>query len=163
MATLTLNKKASEWITATGRLQYNPPRPGLKRNNGDWWAVVNVPGLADYLRWLLEKNWWNESDEGDKLAIGNVKVDLQPPSWQSHISLIRGEMPRDNIEKWGWKNGKEITFSYSNRPRKVIQGNNMNTEYWVCDVISNEMQEIRSFYNLETFYKFHLTIGRREL
>ncbi len=160
MATLTL-KKASEWATSTGIYVCDPHRPGLKKKNGPFWSVVETrDGLDGYLRWLLEKNWWDFNEEGHRPADGNVKITLQPPSWRSHISVTRGERPQKNIDKWGWKNGKVITFSYSTKPRKAVQD---GTEFWVVDVLSNELMEIRDFYGLETFYKFHLTIGRREL
>lgn len=135
------------WLQSTGILRYDPPRPGLK--NSKWWCVLETSDeLADYYRWFL-----------------NRQPGLKPihaPTWGSHISVVRGEEPADEVkDRWGMWDGSSVGFSYRHYPR--LTGDTTGDrpgKFWFLDVKCEALKEVRRNLRLPTYWKFHLTVGR---
>ena len=130
---------------ATGRIIYDPYRPGMKRRT-EWWAIVRVDReIARLLRWWVKKE---------------LHIDLNQQSWEPHISIVRGERPKEHPEAWGAYQNEIVTFEYVQNPRKTKGGRNDEGWFWYVDVYCPRIQEIRAELGLKTFYKSHLTFGR---
>lgn len=127
------------WIEGTGRIKYDPYRPGLKTKK-DWWAIVEVDReITRYYRHLVQREKW---------------IELYQPSWDAHISIIRSEQPKaELIHLWKKYNGHQILFKYKH---DVQQHGN----YWTIDVKCPLLTQIRDEFNLPCDWNFHLTIGR---
>ena len=127
-------------FTSTGKLIYNPVR--TMKSNTDWWCMVELPNdqIANYYRWHLDRNWWI----GDNRSVKRV---YSKPPHRSHISVIRGEKPRKNIEHWNkFLAGKLIKFEYSNVVRQTNVGRDGNDHFWFIDAIFPEYNQLYSFY-----------------
>lgn len=124
---------------STGTIVYDPPRPGLKKKR-DWWVIVRTcPGIVDYYRHVLNKT---------------LHVNTQPPSWGSHISIIRGEKPKPHqMHLWKKYNGKKITFEYTHQ----LYGNG---EHWWVNVYSPLFSTIREEFGLPSNWGQHLTVAK---
>ena len=126
---------------SSGRIIYDPNRPGMKKRT-QWWAIVQTcPGITEYYRSFLNK----------QLHMHNVVM----PAWGSHISIIRGEKPKpEQMNLWGkFRAGEKINFMYTH---EVYSDGN----YWWLNVYAPELFEIRDAFRLPTNYGFHLTIGK---
>jgi hypothetical protein len=139
-------------LKSTGKIIYDPRRPGLQSRN-QWWCVANIDdGIAEYFRhWLkFEKH-----------------IYLQPPAWGAHISVIRGEKPREDLmHLWKKYHGKTVTFEYDHvgdysiaRSKYHTAGENSGDFYFV-HVRCPELIDIRRELKLKTDWDLHLTIGR---
>ena len=126
--------------TSSGIIHYDPIRPGMKRRTENW-AVVNVDReITRYFRWWVKKEKWIDS--------------ICEPSWNAHISIIRGEKPKPElIHLWKKYDGKRITFEYEQNPFK--QGH-----FWCVLVHSEELMNIRRELEFPCNWPLHLTIGR---
>ena len=136
---------------ATGKLVYDPPRCGMK-NKTTWWAVVEVDKeITRYYRsWI-------------KTVYG---IDLCVPSWDAHISVIRGEKPTDKLmHLWKKYDGSIIEFEYRHFPR--FNGDTRSVKsskpgsFWFVDVISPTIKQIRDELELPSFWNQHITVGRK--
>lgn len=140
------------WIKGTGKLIYDPHRPGMKKRT-KWWCVINVDrSITEYYRWWIKKEL-------------HIK-ELKPPSWNAHISVIRGEEPEENL-KYLWKkyHGEMVEFKYKHHPRRSGDRNfdlreNRPDNFWFIEVICPRAIEIRKELNRPTHWKLHLTVGR---
>jgi hypothetical protein len=144
----------SNILTGVGVIKYNPPRPGMKHRT-DWWAVLDVnKELTRYYR------WWLEFEQ---------HIHLQPPSWDCHISIVRGEKPQPEfIDGWKKYQGERLEFTYTHGVIRV--GRSLRTdaraenatggEYYFIDVVCPRLDEIRKELGLKTGFNHHLTIGR---
>ena len=142
------------WYNGSGRLIYDPKRPGMKTRT-EWWAVVNIDDeIARYYRWWVEQN---------SQVFGLTKIKLYQPSWGAHISVIRGEKPQDDL-MYLWKkyHGEWINFRYSGFVKQSgnSTGSNRPNHYFFVEVDSPRLVEIRQELNRPTDWKFHITIGR---
>ena len=137
------------WLPGKGVIIYDPPRPGLKSRN-TWWCVVNVDReLTRYYRWwvLREKH-----------------IDLCQPSWDAHISVIRGEKPEDE-SLWKKYHKQTVEFTYRHCPRQTGDKNdktafNSPDNFWFIDVKSPKLTAIRDEFGFPSNWNFHLTFGR---
>ena len=123
----------------TGTIRYDPHRGGMKRRT-KWWAIIQVDReITRYYRWLVMREYW---------AHTAIHPDwLKQPSWNAHVSIVRGEEPRGALkDKWKYLDGKKVTLAYEHNPR--------------YNVYCPEIIEIRRELGLKTFYKSHLTFGR---
>lgn len=125
--------------TSTGRLIYDPRRPGLKEKT-KWWCVLLVDReITRWCRWWVKREHW---------------IDLCQPSWDAHVSVIRGEKPNDEqMHLWRNYHGKVFEFKYSNR---VVQNGN----FWLVKVEAPELKAIREEFGFPSNWSLHLTIGR---
>lgn len=129
------------WHTGFGYIKYDPPRPGLKRKK-DWWAIVTVDReITRYYRWWVKRELW---------------IDLCQPSWDAHISIIRGEKPpHDKMYLWKKYDGQKVKFRYKH---DVYQAK--KTHFWMIDVDCPFLLDIRREFGFPTNWNLHLTIGR---
>ena len=134
--------------TSTGRIQYDPPR-GKMKNKTQYWAVVNVDKeITRYFRWWVEKA---------------LHIKLYQPSWDAHISIIRGERPsQDKLHLWKKYDGEEIEFKYSINVRQTgdTTGYDRPSHYWFVEVECPFLKEIRNEFGFPSDWKQHITIGR---
>lgn len=125
----------------TGVIKYDPHRPGLRRNN-NWWCVVETDDdITHYYRWLLERRY---------------HITTHPPSWGSHISIIRGERPPQNKQHlWKMYDGIKLDdIWYSG----YIGGNG---KFWWVRVYHPLFKQIRKQFNFPSNWGQHLTIARQ--
>lgn len=92
------------WHTTTGRLLYDPPRPGMTHGT-QWWAIVTADReITRYYRWWVERRFG---------------IRLLPPSWDAHVSVVRGETPAPAFRKlWKRHHGELVTFRYAHHVRR---------------------------------------------
>ena len=134
---------------SVGTLVYDPYRPGLKTRNA-WWCILNVDTeIASYYRWWVKSRHW---------------ITLYPPAWKPHISVVRGEMPREASlrQLWGKYAHERVEFAYGNEP-KLATGRQYaadDGQLWYVEAWSERLQEIRAELGLKTFYSYHLSIGK---
>lgn len=131
---------------STGKLIYDPHRPGMK-NRTQWWCVVMVDReITRYYRWWIERNL-------------HIKG-LHQPSWNAHISVLRGEKPEDDLmHLWGKYNKQIIHFDYSHYPKRSHERKD-GGHYWIVEVDCPKLIQIREELNRPTNWKLHLTVGR---
>jgi hypothetical protein len=136
------------WHTGHGWVKYDPPRPGLKKKI-NWWAILTVDReITRYYRWWVKRH---------------LHVDLKQPSWDAHISIIRGEKPsEDKMQLWKKYDGRKINFEYKHHVRQsgdTTEGDRPS-HYWFIEVRAPKLLVIREEFGFPTNWKLHLTIGR---
>lgn len=144
----------TDMLSGIGIIQYDPWRPGLKHRT-DWWCVLNVDKeLSRYYRWWLEFE---------------KHLHLQSPSWDAHISIVRGEKPYPAyIEMWKKYQGKKVEFHYKHGEIRVDRSqrtdplavNATGGEYYFIDIECPMLDEIRTELGLITGFNYHMTIAR---
>lgn len=135
------------WHNGTGTIKYDPHRFGMKKKT-NWWAIVQVDKeLTRYYRWWIKNQYW---------------VDLKQPSWDAHVSIIRGEKPKPHLQHlWKKYDGMKIDFEYKHEVHKNRDTTSNNSGfYWVIDVRSPHLTKIRDEFMLPSNWCFHLTVGR---
>jgi hypothetical protein len=137
------------WHTGVGVIQYDPYRGNLKKKP-HWWCVVNVDKeITRYYRWWIQR----------ELHISG----LCEPSWNAHISVIRGEKPSANLmHLWKKYHGEKIKFRYKHNPRQSgdTTGNDRPDNYWFINVDCPKLLDIRRELNRPCDWNLHLTVGR---
>jgi hypothetical protein len=150
------------WHKGTGIIQYDPPRGRMKKKV-DWWCVINVDReITRYYRWWVEKEL-------------HVKG-LCPPSWDAHISVVRGSndivsFDRDLIQDgkpdryklWKKYNSEKVEFWYEHNPQQAPQRPHRQDEegtFWHVEVQCPRGTEIRKELGLKHDWPLHLTFGR---
>ena len=135
-------------FTSTGIIQYDPPRGKMKRKT-EWWAVANVDKeITRYFRWWVQNRY---------------HIKLAQPSWDAHISIIRGERPPENkIDLWKKYDGQKIEFTYSLEVRQSgdTTGWDRPNHYWFVNVQCPLLKQIRQEFGFKSDWSQHLTIGR---
>ena len=150
-------------FTSIGTLKYDPKRSGMDYSRTKWWCVLEVDeGIAEYYRWWLDRHWW----EADILS---KKRKYSRPSTAPHISIIRGERPRRNINLWNKNNHEKIQFKYSCTIRQTgdTTGYDRDDHFWFLDVKFDEFIGLRSQFGLPVRdyvslkpFSAHLTFAR---
>lgn len=143
MTTLTLNRNAQRYhFTTNGKIIYDPPRPGMKKNT-DRWVIASVDReITRYYRWWVKKHYF---------------IDLCQPSWDAHVSIVRGERIRPEChELWKRLHGKHIEIQYGAVPKQVES----KPHFWYVSAHAPEIDQIRGELGLRTNFAYHLTIGR---
>lgn len=137
------------WHTGTGKIVYDPYRGNLKKKP-HWWCVVEVDKeITRLFRWWIEKEL-------------HVKG-LCQPSWDAHISVIRGEKPPQHLmHLWKKYDGQEVTFKYAQNPRQTgdTTGGDRPGWYWFVEVEAPFLIDIRKEFGYPHDWKLHLTVGR---
>ena len=135
-------------LKSTGTIIYDPHRGKMSKRT-DWWAVVNVDKeITRYFRWWVKKELW---------------VDLYQPSWDAHISIIRGEKPpEDKMHLWKKYHKQKIEFEYSLNVRQSgdTTGWDRPNPYWFVEVHCPLLKQIRDEFGFPSNWKQHITIGR---
>ena len=136
------------WHTSYGIIVYDPKR-GKMKSKTDWWAVLNVDReITRYYRWWVKKELW---------------INLHQPSWDAHVSIIRGEKPTPELmHLWRKYEGRKVEFSYKHAVRKSgdTTGNDRPGWYWFVDVRCEFLLDIRRELQRPCNWNLHLTIGR---
>lgn len=125
-----------------GVLKYDPGK-GTKHFQDFWCLLILDDEIYKYYSWFMNK-------EGEPINKPNSL-------WGFHSSVIKGEEPKQNKNKWGYKDGKEIEFYYGN----YISWSN-GRHAWM-NLYCEELSELRDFYGLYTNggkLKYHMTLGR---
>jgi len=136
------------WHKSRGRIRYDPPRGRMKGRTA-WWAVVEVDReITRYYRWWVMNKYW---------------IKLHQPSWDAHISIVRGEEPADHLKHlWKKYDGHFVDFEYSHNVRQSgdTTGGDRPDHYWFVEVKCPFLEQIREELNRPTGWRFHITIGR---
>ena len=131
-----------------GIIRYDPPRGQMKAKT-NWWAVVNVDReITRYYRWWVMNQYW---------------IKLYQPSWDAHVSIVRGEKPEDHLmHLWKKYDGQKVELEYNHNVRQSgdTTGWDRPDSYWFVEVKCPFLKTIRKELNRPTGWKFHLTIGR---
>lgn len=146
----------------TGHISYNPKRNFSDNSKNKWWLTLEMKSFEEvsrYYRWFIDKQWY------DIDRIKTFKTEYFRPSHPFHVSIIRGETPKKNVDKWGKfnKNKKyEIEYGF---PYQVINPPKAKGLFWMCDVKFVEYTMYREFYGLDTQkngkdFVGHVTIAR---
>lgn len=132
----------------TGIIKYDPYRGGMKKKT-QWWAVVEIDKeITRYFRWMVKQNLW---------------IDLAQPSWDAHISIIRGERPpEDKRDLWKKYDGQKVDFKYSLNVRRSGDTTKWDrpSHYWFVEVDCPQLKQIREEFGFPSDWKQHITIGR---
>lgn len=133
------------WLKGTGKLIYNPNRPGMKKVQrlSPWWLIVDVDNnIGKYYRYWIQRQW------------GLV---LQAPTWGTHITLSNDRDVIDPKYQHHWKKfqGKKIDFEYS----VVIE---QHWKFFVLPTRCERFNEIRHELGIFHDHPFHITIGRMD-
>lgn len=135
-------------FTSTGKIIYNPHR-GRMKTRTDWWCVVDIDKeITRYYRWWIKNRYW---------------IDLCQPSWNAHISVIRGEKPKPHLmHLWKKYDGQVVEFQYSHNVRQSgdTTGFDRPDHYWFVEIECPQLVEIRKELELPFNWKLHITIGR---
>ena len=136
------------WHTGYGYIKYDPYRGGMKRRT-NWWAVVEIDReITRYFRWWVKKEFW---------------IDLKQPSWDAHISIIRGEKPPEHLRHlWKKYDGQRVEFKYKHHVRQSgdTTGKDRPDHYWFVEVDCPLLKQIRDEFGFPSNWKQHITIGR---
>jgi hypothetical protein len=112
-----------------------------------WWCVAEVDTeITRYVRWWLQRE---------------LHIHLQPPSWDAHISIVRGEKP-DMQKVHNWKNHHKQHYEFSwdhfdiRSEEDKVNGGRF---YWV-NAHCPQFDKIRESLGLRTGFRYHITVGR---
>ena len=138
---------------ATGIIRAHP------KDSTTWWMILDC-GLG----WsLLYEHWMQKQaggrwvrDRHGKLQYQNAR--LQRPLWGNHISMIRGEEPRQNEAAWDHLDGRVVEFRFNPDLGFNQSGDRV---YWWLDVECSEIGDLRESFGLDRDPEFplHLTLG----
>ena len=93
-------------------------------------------------------------------------LDLCKPSWDAHVSIIRGEEPEPHLKHlWKKYDGQTVEFKYKHFVRQSGDRNfdlreNRPDNFWFVEVDAPFLIDIRKELNRPANWKLHLTIGR---
>lgn len=144
------------WSTF-GYLNYNPKRDGLRKRPHNWVILEVNREVTRYFRWFVQKN---------VTKFGLTKINLCQPSWDAHVSIIRGDndLNKGNSllikNNWGKNNGKKIFIDIFPETLKMVKDRDNPGYFFTVDVVSDELIDIRRMFALNDRYKLHLTVGR---
>lgn len=148
-------------FTTTGIITYEPKR-SLK-DGSKWWMTVELPHFhqtAAYYRWFIDRQWYDADSRP-------VKRKYCQPSHPPHLSVNRGEVPRQNKNDWGkYMAGKKVKVTYSNLIRQTNNHIDGKDHFWFVDANIDEYVELRRHFGLAWQYrdgvpfKGHITIAR---
>ena len=155
----------AHYHTALGCIKYDPPRHGMRkqsrasgRKNHEFWCILQVDReITRYYRWMIERRHW---------GLTAIQPDwLCQPSWDAHVSIVRGETPREHAELWKKYDGVKVEFKYAHYPRKTTMEDRdrrfaKDGDFWFVDVECPLIDHIRAELGLKTHFRYHLTVGR---
>lgn len=127
-----------------------------------WWLTVELPKFRDtanYYRWFIDREWYNADTRPVKRK---YNMSSHPP----HISVIRGEAPRDNKSDWGrFMSGRKVEVQYSNVIRQTKLDIDGSDHFWFVDANIKDYVALRKHYGLEYQrggkpFRGHITIAR---
>ncbi len=147
------------WLESRGRIIYDPPRQGMKRKTKHWCVMDVDREITRYFRYWVDRSLLN--------LTGIEGYGLKPPSWDAHVSIVRGEndvkdCPPGVFEReWRRYHGEVIPFRYSLNVRQTgVNSKDRPSHYWFVDIQSDALIQIRKDLGLPHNWGLHLTIGR---
>jgi len=145
-----------------GKIVYDPPR-GTMKHRTQWWCVVDLKelDLIDYYRWWVDREWVQADSR-------NMKRRYHRPVHWPHISVIRGEKPRQNIQDWGkYMAGETIKFRYTNQVRQTSNAYYADEpdRFWFIDTEWGDYTKFRKHFGLNWEHKGkpfrgHVTVAK---
>lgn len=135
----------------SGIVVYDPYRGSMKRRSRGWCVVEVDTEITRYFRWWIQRE---------------KHIHLQPPSWDAHISIVRGERYDSSVQHlWKKYHGQKIDFDYQHintfkSARSGLKNGADDGMYYWVDVECSLMDDIRSDLGLRKGWSFHLTFGR---
>lgn len=146
----------------SGVIRFDPDRGNMKKRT-EWWCVIELDDseLADYYRWFVDRNWCDADSSKIKRRY------LKSPH-MTHISLVRGEKPTQNVHLWGKHLADvRVTFRYNNQIRQTSNAYYANEpdKFWFIDTEWEPYVGFRKTFGLPWEYKnkpfrSHMTIAR---
>ncbi len=140
----------------SGTIIYDPHRPGV---NSKWWCVLEIDSgneLVRYYRWWIDKTFLN--------PIELPNNGLKSQSWPAHISVVRGEQPKEEYRHlWKKYHKQKVEFEYDFVSNFKIGKNNKGKEpgvFYIVEVKCPLLTEIRKEFGLKYDWPLHLTFGR---
>ena len=105
-------------FSGEGKLIYDPY---ARIKQDQWWAILKTDeSIVDYYQHLIRQHY---------------DVKFEKTVWGSHISVVRGQKPRDCL-LWNKYKGEKIPFTYSNMVYRK--------HWFFCvDAQSERLEEIR--------------------
>lgn len=130
----------------SGIIKYDPHRGDMK-GRINWWCVVDVDReITRYYRWWLQKE---------------KHIILQQPSWDAHITIIRGEIAcAKHPALWKKYQNHKVDFLYEHGNIRCEKDKKIGGHYYWIDVECPLLSKIRAELGLPVGWKFHITIGR---
>jgi hypothetical protein len=115
--------------------------------SGKWWCVLEIdPEITRYYRWWIKRQY-------------HVKG-LYKPSWDAHVSIIRGEKPAPkHMKLWKKYHGQKVKIRYEHRPHVGTGSAKEDRKFWMVMVDAPELLAIRSEMEKPSDWRLHLTIG----
>ena len=156
------------WYKSSGVLRYDPNRFDMKTKT-KWWAVLEVDReITRYYRSWINRELLNPLGIDHTGMSKTMKQrypikKLEAPSWDAHVSVIRGEKPRNDLmHLWKKYDGIRFDFCYKHEPRYSgdTTGNDRPDNFWFVEVYAPKLMNIRSELKRPTNWKLHLTVGR---
>lgn len=137
--------------SGSGVIVYDPYRGEMKKRTNSWCVVEVDREVTRYFRWWMSYQ---------------KHIHLQPPSWDAHISIVRGERIDPSAQHlWKKHHGQRVNFFYEHvgafqTARSGFRGSPDDGDYYWVDVECSLMDNIRKELGLRQGWKFHLTFGR---
>lgn len=137
---------------SSGKVIYDPWRGDMKRRTNGWCVLDVDREITRYYReWLrIERH-----------------IHLQPPSWDAHISIVRGErIHPSKAHLWKKYHDKTIEFTYGHpgdyyEVRSQLQDRRDESgQFFIVNIESPQLMDIRRALGLPTNWHLHLTFGR---
>lgn len=137
---------------SSGKVIYDPWRGDMKRRTNGWCVLDVDREITRYYReWLrVERH-----------------IRLQPPSWDAHISIVRGErLHPSKVHLWKKYHDKTIEFTYGHPGdyydvRSRLQDRRDESgQFFIVNIESPQLMDIRQELGLPTNWHLHLTFGR---
>ncbi len=135
----------------SGIIVYDPYRGNMKKRTNGWCVVEIDKELTRYYRWWLQYQ---------------KHIILQPPSWDAHISVVRGERLSDNVKAlWKKHHGRKVQFVYEHVANFGAARSGRNDpgdtgDYYYTRVDCPVLNDIRVELGLGGEKRYHLTFGR---
>lgn len=135
----------ADYVELDGYVEYDPDRKEMKSKT-QYWCVLQLPNdLVRYYQYFIRKE---------------KHIDLQMPAWGAHVSIIRGEKP-DNEHMHLWKKYDKKRIKIRFYPDIVqIKDKKQGGSFFIINLESPELIEIRKELGLPIYPDFHITIGR---
>lgn len=134
------------WHTGRGVIVYDPNRGEMKRRT-EHWCVINVDKeITRYYRWWIAREL-------------HVKG-LCMPSWDAHISVVRGEYIKPQLTHlWKKYHGQPVEFQYRHDVR-CSNNTNKREQYWFVEVMCPLAKQIRDEFGMASDWNQHLTVAK---
>lgn len=134
----------SNLITQSGTIIYDPER-GTMKSNTNYWCIVQLPDdLVRYYQYFMRSE---------------KHVHLCMPAWGAHVSVVRGEKPREEyLHLWKKYHKKKVQFQYN--PIIKTHKDSSGGSFYFIDFVCDELMDIRAELGLSIHKHLHFTVGR---